>query len=126
VDRVHGDVTGRAAAVAYLLAVVEHRRLVLLTLADYHDAVHRDGVDEQPHRVHRGPVGAVLVSPADPPGGRHRACLGDPDQFQGQVPVRRLAFRLGNLDHRRAWFTRQGSWVVIGHGGRLPSRANNV
>ena len=41
VDGVDGDVDLRRRAVADSLAVVEHRRLVLLALADDDDAVHR-------------------------------------------------------------------------------------
>ncbi len=69
VDGVDRHVTGRAAAVADLFAVVQHRGIVFLALADDHDALHRHRVDEQPHGVHRGGIGSVLVAAADPPGG---------------------------------------------------------
>ncbi len=42
IDRVDGDVDLRSRSVADPLAVVEHRRLVLLALADDDDAVHVD------------------------------------------------------------------------------------
>ena len=87
VDRVDGDVAGRAGAVADLLAVEQHRRVVLLALADDHHAAHRHRVDQHPHRVHRGPVGPVLVTAAHPPGGGHRRGLGHPGQLEGQVAV---------------------------------------
>ena len=64
-ERVDGDVDLRRRAVADLLAVVEHRRLVLLALADDDDAVHRDGVEHEAHRVDGGLVGGVLVAAAD-------------------------------------------------------------
>ena len=69
VDRVDGDVA-RRTAVADLLAVVEHRRFVLLALADDDDAVHRDAVEHEPHGIDRGAVGGVLVAPAHPAPGR--------------------------------------------------------
>ncbi len=89
VDRVDGDVALRALAVADLLAVVEHRRLVLLALADDDDAVHAHRADERAHRVDRGAVAAVLVAAADPAAGGHGGRLGDPDQLEGEVAVGR-------------------------------------
>ena len=65
-ERIDGDVDLRAAAVADLLAVEEHRRLVLLALADHDDAVHPDGVEHEPHRVDRGGVGLLLLAAPDP------------------------------------------------------------
>ena len=79
--------TARRAAVADLLAVEEHRRLVLLALADHDDAVHRDGVDQQAHRVDGGAVGRLLVAAPDPAGGGQRRRLGDPDELQGEVAI---------------------------------------
>ena len=49
-------------AVADVLAVVEHRRLVLLALADHDDAVHRDRVEHVAHRVDGRLVGGLLVA----------------------------------------------------------------
>ncbi len=93
VDRVDGEVALRAVAVADLFAVVEHRRVVLLALADDDDAAHRHRVDQLAHRVDRGAVAALLVAASHPAAGGHRAGLGDPHQLQGQVAVRGLAAR---------------------------------
>ena len=79
-----------AGAVADLLAVVEHRRLVLLALADDDDAAHRDGADQRAHGVDGRAVAAVLVAAPDPAAGGHRGGLGDPDELEGEVAVRRL------------------------------------
>ena len=79
--------TTRRAAVADLLAVEEHRRLVLLALADHDDAVHRDRVEHEAHRVDGGAVGGDLVAAADPAGGGERRRLGDADQLQREVAV---------------------------------------
>ena len=69
------------------LAVEQHRRLVLLALADDDDAVHRHGVEHDPHGVDRGPVGPVLVAPAHPAAGRQRGGLGGADELEGEVAV---------------------------------------
>ena len=65
-ERVDRDVDLGPFAVPDLLAVVEHRRLVLLALADDDDAAHRDAVEDVPHRVDRGLVGGLLLAAADP------------------------------------------------------------
>ena len=88
-ERVDGDVDLRPGAVADLLAVEEHRRLVLLPLADHDDAAHRDRVDHEAHQVDGGLVGGVLVAPADPARRAHRRRLGDPDQLEREVSVGR-------------------------------------
>ena len=88
VDRVDGEVAFRAVAVADLLAVVEHRRVVLLALADHHDAAHRHRVDQLAHRVDGRAVTTLFVAAADPAARRHRARLGHPHEFQGEVAVR--------------------------------------
>jgi hypothetical protein len=75
-------------AVAHLLAVVEHRRFVLLALADDDDALHAHRADHRPHRVDRRAVATVLVSAADPAARGHGTRLGDPHQLQGEVAVR--------------------------------------
>ena len=80
--------TDGRAAVADLLAVEEHRRFVLLALADHDDAVHRDRVEHEAHRVDRGAVGGDLVAAPDPAGGGQRRRLGHPHQLQGEVAVR--------------------------------------
>ena len=43
------------------------------------------------HGVDGGAVAALLVAPADPAACGHRARLGDPDQFEGEVAVRGFA-----------------------------------
>ena len=45
VDQIDGEVDFRACAVAHLFAVVKHRRLVLLSLANDNRAAHRDGAE---------------------------------------------------------------------------------
>ena len=74
-------------AVADPLAVEEHRRFVLLPLADHDRAVHRDRVEDEAHRVDGCAVGGELVAAADPAGGGQSGGLGDPDQLQSQVAV---------------------------------------
>ncbi len=87
-QRVDGDVDHRRAAVADLLAVEEHRRLVLLALADDDDPVHRDRVEHEAHRVHRRAIGGDLVAAADPASGGERRRLGDADELQREVAIR--------------------------------------
>ncbi len=72
---------------ADLLAVEEHRRLVLLPLADHDDAVHLDGAEHQPHRVDGGLVGLLLLAPPDPAGRSERRRFGDADELEGEVAV---------------------------------------
>ena len=86
-ERVDGDVDLGAAAVADLLAVVEHRRLVLLPLADHDDAAHRDAVEHEAHRVDRRLVGALLLAAADPARRGHRSRLGHADELHRDVAV---------------------------------------
>ena len=92
-----------AVAVADLLAVVEHRRLVLLALADDHHPAHGHGADRacawrpRPRRRRRS------CRPADPAAGGHRGGLGHPDQFQGQVAVRCLPRRRGSVGSAWGW-----------------------
>ena len=88
-----------SVAVADLFAVVEHRGVVLLALADDHDAAHRHRVDQLAHGVDGGAVAALLVAAADPAAGGHGAGLGDPDEFEGEVAVGGFAAR-----GRQAWF----------------------
>ena len=87
VDGVDRDVALRAVAVADLLAVVEHRRLVLLALADDHRAPHRHRADELAHRVDGRPVAAVLVPAPDEPARRHRGRLRHPHEFEREVAI---------------------------------------
>src|SRR5699024_4448728 len=77
-----------AVAVAHGLAVEQHRRLVLLALADHDGAVHADGVHEGAHRVDRGAVGPVLVAGADPAAAGDGGGFGHADQLEGEVAVR--------------------------------------
>ncbi len=87
VDGIHRDVGQRGSAIADLLAVEKHRRLVLLALADDHHPVHGHARQNHPHGVHRRPVGALLVAAAHPPRRSHSRGLRDPDQFHGQVAI---------------------------------------
>ena len=89
VDRVDGDINHRRVARAEPLAVIEHRRLVFLPLADHDDAVHVHHVEQEPHGVDGGLVGGVLVAPAHPARGRQRGRLGDPHQVERQVRIER-------------------------------------
>ena len=77
-------------AVADLLAVVEHRRLVLLALADHDDAVHRDRVEHVAHTVDGGLVGGLLVAHADEWSRRQRGGLGDADELEREVAIGEL------------------------------------
>ena len=88
VDRVDGDVGQRRRTVADLLAVVEHRRLVLLAFADDDDAVHRHGGEHGAHRLDGGAVHADLVAPSNPARRRHRRRLGDAHELEGEVAIR--------------------------------------
>ena len=106
-ERVDRDVDLGPLAVADLLAVVEHRRLVLLALADDDDAVHRDRVEHRAHRVDGGLVGGDLVAAADPAAGAHRRGLGHAHELEREVAVGRVGWDrdlggvLRNLAHGR-------------------------
>ena len=91
VDRVDRDVDQRRGAVAELLAVVEHRRFVLLALADDDDAVHRHAVEHDAHRLDRGTVGRVLVAAAHPAAGCEGGGLRGPHELHGEVAIGALA-----------------------------------
>ena len=86
-ERIHGDVHLGRRAVADVLAVVEHRRLVLLALADHDDAVHGDRVEQHPHRVHGRAVGALLVAAPDPAGAGERGVLGRTHELHREVAI---------------------------------------
>ena len=103
-ERVDGHVHLGRLAVADLLAVVEHRRLVLLALADDDDAAHGDGVEHRAHRVDRRLVGGVLVAAADPAPAAERGRLGHADELEGEVPIGNGAVRHDPriLRHRNA------------------------
>src|SRR5262249_55806526 len=88
---VDGDVHPRPRAVPDALPVVQHRRLVLLPLSDHHNAVHGHRVEHEPHGIHRGLVGGVLVPSADPARRPHGGRLGYADELEREVPVGRLS-----------------------------------
>jgi hypothetical protein len=111
-ERVDRDIHRRAVAVADLLAVEEHRRLVLLALADHDDALHRDGVEDRAHAVDRGLVGGLLVAPADPPARAERGGLRHPDELEREVAVRAVpgtSLLDGRLSHRPRSYIRSGA-----------------
>ena len=91
VDRVDGDVGQRRRAVADVLAVEEHGRLVLLALADDDDAVHRHALQDDPHGVDGRLVRPFLVPAAHPAPRGERRGLGHADKLHGEVPVGQLA-----------------------------------
>ncbi len=101
-QRVDRHVDLRQAAVADPLAVVEHRSLVLLALADDDHAVHRDGIEHQPHGIDRRLVGALLVAAADHPRGGQRRRLGHPHQLERQVAIRQPRDRPPARSSRRS------------------------
>src|SRR5207248_4089520 len=114
VDRIYGNVAFRTIAVADFLAVVKHRRFVLLAFTDDDDALHRHGRHELPHGIHRGCVGTVLVAAADPPTGSHGSRFGDPDQLEREVAVRSLP-----ADAQRAGDTRVGHEGIVSTYGKV-------
>ena len=87
VDRVDRDVHRRSRPVPDGLAVVQHRRLVLLALADDDDAVHRDRVDHETHRVHGRLIGGDLVASTDPASGGERRGFGHASELHREVAV---------------------------------------
>ena len=74
-----------------VLAVEEHRRLVLLALADDDDTAHAHRVEHEPHGVDGGLVGGDLVAASDPAGREGRRGLGDAHELERQVPIRNLS-----------------------------------
>ncbi len=86
-ERVDRDVDLGTEACADPLVVEEHRRLVLLPLADHDDALHRDGVDHAPHEIDGRAVGGVLVAATDPAGRSHRCRLRHADELEREVPI---------------------------------------
>ena len=107
-ERDHGDRVGRAAcgevrplegvnrdvdlrpfAVADGLAVEQHRRLVLLSLADHHRAAHAHGVEHRAHAVDRSLVGGDLVPAPDPRSRSDGSGLGNADELEREVAIRR-------------------------------------
>ena len=122
VDGVDRDVAVGAPAVAHLLAVEQHGRLVLLALADHDDAAHGDGADELAHRVDRCAVAAVLVAAPDPAARRHRGRLGDTDELHREVAVRGLPVAGGNARSSRPLRRRRHPDAPRGPGNRLDPR----
>ena len=102
VDRIDGDVGRRGRAVPDALAVEEHGGVVLLPLADDDDAVHGDRLEDDPHGLDGGTVGAFLVAPAHPSSGGHGRCFSHPDEFHGQVTVRCPGVRRHDLTLTRS------------------------
>ena len=87
VDRIDGDVRERRRAVADLLAVEQHRRVVLLALADDDDPVHGHAGEHRPHRLDCGGVGSDLVASSHPTAGGHGGGLGRAHQVHGEVAI---------------------------------------
>jgi hypothetical protein len=87
-QRVDRDVDPLRSAVADALAVEKHRRLVLLTFADHHDAVHVHAVKHVAHRVDGRLIYRLLVTAADQPRRAERRRLGHADQIEREVAVR--------------------------------------
>ncbi|SIH80229.1 Uncharacterised protein [Mycobacteroides abscessus subsp. abscessus] len=81
VHRIHREIAVRTVAVADFLAVVEHRGVVLLALADDDHTAHGNGVDQLAHGVDGGTVALLLFPAADPPARGHGARLGNSDQL---------------------------------------------
>ncbi len=101
-QRIDGDVHLRRGAVADLLAVVEHRRLVLLALADHDETVHRHGLQHVAHAVDRGLVGRLLIPTSHQRGGGERGRLGHAHELQGEVAVGTLMLGLWGHTIRHA------------------------
>jgi hypothetical protein len=91
VNGVDGNIDLGRAAVADALADVEHRRLILLPLADDDHPVHVDEAETAPHRVHRRLVRLLLLIAPHEPGRCDRRPLGHSDQLERDVAVDRGA-----------------------------------
>ena len=120
VDRVDRDVHRGGGAVADLLAVEEHRRFVLLALADHDDAVHRDAVEHDAHRLDRGAVGGVLVAAAHPPAAGERGGLGGAHELHREVAIRAL------LSLHRVSSAPSGRATLVGRPQRVGERPVRV
>jgi hypothetical protein len=70
-----------------VLAVEQHRRLVLLALADHHDAVEVDRAEELAHRINGGTIGAELVALADEGHGANGGGLSGSNELHREVAV---------------------------------------
>ena len=86
-ERIDRNVDLRVGAVADVLSVEEHRRLILLTLADYNDTVHRNRVEHKAHRVNGGLIGSQLVAHAHQSRRRERSGFGYAHQFKGEISI---------------------------------------
>jgi hypothetical protein len=119
VDRVDRDVRLRAAAGPDVLAVEEHRRAVLLALADHDDAVELDGAEERAHRVDRCAVGRELVALADEGHRTDRRRLGGTHELHRQVAIRSgHQVRLGHLQAPSAGHRTLGTYSRRPNGHR--------
>ncbi|MBG9886996.1 hypothetical protein ABE10_10650, partial [Bacillus toyonensis] len=87
IDRVHGDVAGRATARPDPFAVEEHGRVVLLPFADHDLPVEVDGAEKGAHGVDRSAVGLLLGTAADERDGTDGRGLRRTDELQGEVTV---------------------------------------
>src|SRR5438132_12302340 len=121
VDGIDGDVDLGRAAVAHLLAYVEHRRFVLLPLADDDEPGHVDEAEAAAHGVDRRLVSCLLLVAPHEARCSQRSTLGDTHQLERQVAVdrsaeiaRRLACHRGH--ERRRFYVR----------GRRPETPNAV
>ena len=74
-------------AVADLLADVEHRRLVALTLADDDAPTDVHVAKRAAHRLDGGAVGAVAIAETDEACGGQRRRLGDANDFESEVSI---------------------------------------
>ncbi|MPM96406.1 hypothetical protein SDC9_143569 [bioreactor metagenome] len=87
VHRVDRDVHRRAVAVAHLLAVGEHRRLVLLALADDDRAVDPDVGQHLAHGTDSGTVTGFLLAAAGPASRGQCGSLGGAHQVETEIVV---------------------------------------
>src|SRR5204862_1384858 len=116
-ERIYRHVDLGALAAADLLAVVEHRRLVLLALADHDDAGHLDRVEDGAHAVDGRLVGGFLLAAADPAAGAHGCGLRHAHQLEREVAVRRIRRGLSDRGfgpgHRPRSYIRSGASTPI-------------
>ena len=92
-ERVDGNVDLGRDSVPDELPVVEHRRLVLLPLADDDHSGHRHGVEHESHGVDGGLVGGDLVPSTDPRRRPERGRLRHANELEGEVPIGCLRMR---------------------------------
>jgi len=87
VDRIDRDVAGLPLPRAHVLAVIEHRGVILFALADDDQPVEVDGTEELAHGIHRSAVGGVLVAAPDERNGSDGRGLGCPNQLHSEVAI---------------------------------------